>query len=303
MIPSPVTVFGGSGFIGRALVTRLAETGAGVRVAVRHPETVSRTLPAGATGSITPVKADILDAGSVEAAVTGAAAVINLVGILYESGRSTFTAIHESGARQVAAAAAKAGVERLIHMSALGASADSPSAYARSKAAGERAVREAFPEATIVRPSLVFGPEDDFFNRFAAMARFSPALPLLGGGGTRFQPVYVKDVVDAFLAILDRPETRGKTYELGGPRVYSFRELLQLVLDASHRRRFLLPIPFAVASLQAAVLERLPTPPLTRDQVELLKRDNVVGGQEPTLADLGITPTPAEAVVPGYLGR
>jgi NADH dehydrogenase len=318
-----VTVFGGSGFIGRYLVKRLAERGDQVRVAVRDPDGALFLKPMGEVGQIVPVQANLRDDRSVAAAVEGADAVVNLVGILYERGKQTFEAVHRDGAARAAAAAAKAGATRFVQMSALGASLGSPSRYAWSKAAGEAAVRQAFPGAAIVRPSVVFGPEDDFFNRFAALARLSPALPifgawppriarsrdggleieLFGSGGTRFQPVYVGDVAAAMARLLDDPETAGKTYQLGGPRVYTFKELMELVLAETGRRRVLVPLPFWVADLQATVLQLLPVPPLTRDQVRLLQRDNVVDREALTLADLGITPTAVEAVVSTYLTR
>ena len=298
-----VTVFGGSGFLGRYLVKRLAARGVRVRAAVRDPERAGFLKPMGNVGQVMPVPADVRSDAAVRRAVEGADAVVNFVGVLYERGRQTFGAIHVEGARRVAAAAAAAGASRFVHISAIGADPESGSAYARSKAAGERAVAEAFPGATIVRPSIVFGPEDSFFNRFGAMARIAPALPLIGGGETRFQPVYVGDVADAIVRILDDPETAGRTYELGGPRIYTFRELMQLVLQETGRRRLLLPLPFALAKLQAAFLQFLPHPPLTPDQVELLKRDNVVGAGAPGLAELGIKPTAVEAVIPTYMFR
>jgi NADH dehydrogenase len=298
--PLVVTMFGGTGFIGRRLVARLLEAGATVRLAVRDPKPVN--LPSGkGGGSVEMVMASLGDETSVAAAVAGSTAVVNLVGILYEHGEQTFAAVHVDGARRVAAAAKAAGVGRLVHTSALGASASSRSSYARTKAAGEAAVREAFPEASIVRPSIVFGPEDDFFNRFATMAKLSPALPLIGGGTTRFQPVYVDDVAAAIVALLQDPGTAGQTYELGGPDVHSFKELLEMLLRLKKLSRALVPIPFFLAEVQGSFLQMLPTPPLTRDQVELLKTDNVLSGTLPGLADLGVTPTPLEAVLPTYL--
>lgn len=298
-----VTLFGGSGFLGRHMVARFARAGARVRVVVRDPETAMHLKPLGDPGQIVASRGSLRDDASVAAGVAGAQVVVNLVGILYQSGRQTFDAVHVDGARRVAEAAAKVGASRLVQVSAIGASPRSPARYARSKAAGEAAVREAFPGASIVRPSIVFGPEDDFFNRFAALARIAWVLPLFGGGGTRFQPVYVGDVAEAVLRIAVDPATAGKTYELGGPSVYSFREVLEFVLAEIGRRRLLMPLPFWVASLQAAVLEHLPSPPLTRDQVKMLMRDNVVGADVLGLADLGISPTAVETVVPTYLAR
>lgn len=296
-----VTVFGGSGFIGRSIVQRLLDNGAIVRIAARHPETAKDRLPRSAAERIETVCVDIHDDAGVAGAVRDADAVINLVAILYEKDRQTFQGLHVDGARRVAAAASQAGASRMIHMSALGADPNSPSAYARTKAAGEKAVRDVFAGATVVRPSIVFGPDDDFFNRFASMASMTPALPLIGGGKSRFQPVYVEDVAAAFSAIIADAATAGKTYELGGPQVYTFRELMELLLEQMGSRRLLLPLPFLVAETQAFFLEWLPKPPLTRDQVALLKTDNVLGGQQPGLRDLGIEPTTLESILPTYI--
>ncbi len=298
-----ITVFGSSGFLGRHLVRRLTKQGWTVRAAVRRPSAATFLKPMGDVGQITPIRAPVQDRDAVAAAVEGARAVINLVGILYEKGDRNFAAIHAQGAQNVAAAAAQAGVERLVHVSAIGADSRAESDYARSKAAGEAAVKTAFPGASILRPSVVFGPEDDFFNRFAAMATLSPVLPLLGGGATKFQPVYVGDVAEAIAACLADPAAQGKTYELGGPRVYSFKELMVLMLDQIGRQRLLVPWPFALADLQAAFLEKLPVPPLTRDQVKLLRRDNVVSKGALTLADLNIAPAAPESILPLYLDR
>jgi NADH dehydrogenase len=303
MTDRSITIFGGSGFIGRYIVQQLARRGWIIRVAVRRPDAALFLKPLGHVGQITPVMANVRDDGSVAAAVAGAEAVINLVGILYERGRQRFDTVHVAGARRIAAAARTAGAGRLVHMSAIGADPQSASDYARSKAAGEAAVREAFAGATVVRPSIVFGPEDDFFNRFAAMARLLPALPLIGGGKTRFQPVYVGDIADAFDRVLEAPETAGRTYELGGPAIYSFRELMEILLKEIGRRRLLLPLPFWAASLQAGLLELLPVPPLTRDQVRLLQQDNVVDPTMPGFAALGIEPTGLAAILPTYLRR
>ena len=302
------TIFGGSGFIGRYIVQRLAQRGWILRIAVRRPDSALFLKPLGDVGQITPMAANIRHDASVAAAIEGVDHVINLVGVLYEHGPQRFAAVHAEGARRVASAARAAGVKRLLQMSALGADAGSPSLYARTKAEGEAMVREAFPEAVILRPSVVFGPEDDFFNRFAEIARFSPILPLIGGGKTRFQPVYVGDVADAAVAILDRPEDApfapaGKTYELAGPRIYSFKQLMELLLAEIGRKRILMPVPWGIARLQAAVLGLLPQPPLTLDQLKLLQRDNIAGGQLPGFADLGIVPDGPEAILPAYLDR
>ncbi len=302
--PAPVvTVFGGSGFIGRHLVRRLAKTGAVVRVASRHPSQSAYLKTAGAVGQIVPLAVDVTDDASITAAVQGAGWVVNLIGILYESGRWTFERAHVEAPDRIARAAAAAGVGRLVHVSAIGAHSDAKPAYARTKAAGEAAVRAAVPEAVILRPSIIFGPEDSFFNLFAGMALVAPALPLIGGGHTRFQPVYVGDIAEAIQTVLTDPATKGKTYELGGPRIYSFKELLQLMLSEIGRKRLLVTVPWKLAELQGTVLQRLPKPPLTRDQVELLRSDNVVAEGALTLRDLGITPTAAEIILPTYLDR
>jgi NADH dehydrogenase len=298
-----VTVLGGSGFIGRYIVKRLAQRGAIVAVVGRHAGDAGFLRPMGDVGQIALIEANIGDEARLAGALAGSDAVICAAGILYQRGRQRFDLVHHQGPALLAGLAKGAGAKRFVHISAIGADPASPSAYARSKAAGEAAVRAAFPEATILRPSVVFGPEDDFFNRFAALARFMPALPLIGGGHTRFQPVYVGDVADAAMAALDRADAEGAVYELGGPKVYSFSELMQLLLRQIDRRRFLLPWPYGLAAFQAMFLERLPKPPLTRDQVKMLRRDNVVGQGRPGLADLGIDATAAELILPTYLDR
>jgi NADH dehydrogenase len=257
----------------------------------------------GDVGQIGLLNADLGDERAVTAAIEGADTVVNLVGILAETGDQRFEALHHQAAARIARLAAGLGVKRLLHMSAIGADPHSRSRYARTKGLGEAEIRGAFPLATVLRPSIVFGPEDQFFNRFAAMAQCSPVLPLIGGGRTRFQPVYVGDVADAALAALCTAEAAGQTYELGGPRIYTFRELMELTLREINRKRLLVSLPFWAASLQASLLERLPGALLTRDQVVLLKRDNVVSPDAPTLADLGVTPTAVELVVPSYLER
>jgi NADH dehydrogenase len=298
------TVFGGSGFIGRYIVKRLAQEGWVVRVAVRDPASAYSLKPLGNVGQIVPFPVRVQDPESVASAVSGADAVFNLVGILYEpGGEQTFEKVQQQGAGTIAEQAAEAGVPRMIHVSAIGADEASDSVYARTKALGENAVLAAMPSATILRPSIVVGPEDDFFNRFAAMARISPVLPLIGGGKTRFQPVYVGDVADAAMAAVHNPDTKGQTYELGGPRIYTFKQLMELMLKEIGRRRLLLPIPFDVANLQARVAELLPKPPLTRDQLKMLKRDNVVSAEAKGFADLGIKPQAIEVILPRYLHR
>jgi NADH dehydrogenase len=297
------TVFGGSGFIGRYVVTNLARDGWSVRVAVRRPDEALFLKTAGTVGQVTPLATNVRDRGSVVRAVAGADAVVNLIGILHESGRQTFQAVQAEGARTVAEEAARAGVSHLVQISAIGADANSNSSYARTKAEGEAAVRQAFPKATIMRPSIVFGPEDGFFNRFAKMAQLSPALPLIGGGKTRFQPVYVGDVADAVVKAIETPAAAGQTYELAGPKVYSFADLMRLMLRETGRKRALVPLPFPIASLMGAVMQCLPMPQLTLDQVRLLKRDNVPSAGSAGLSDLGITPTSVETIIPTYLDR
>jgi NADH dehydrogenase len=296
-------VFGGGGFIGRHLVRRLGKAGAIVRVPSRHVSRLGALRTAGVVGQIVPEMVSTFDAAELAATLQGADVVINLIGILAEGGSASFNEIHTALPGRIAGAAKAAGVKTLIQISALGADARSASAYAKSKAAGEEAVRAAFPEATILRPSIVFGPEDKFFNRFAAMALISPALPLIGGGHTKFQPVYVGDVADAIMAAATRADAAGKTYELGGPAIYSFRELMELLLAEMGVKRLLAPLPWGLASFQAGIAERIPGKPLTRDQVELLKVDNVLSGAAPGLTDLGVTPTAVELILPTYLDR
>lgn len=300
-----VTVFGGSGFIGRHVVRSLARRGYRVRAAVRRPDLAGFLQPLGAVGQIHAAQANVRDRASIDRAVAGADAVVNLVGILHESGRQTFDAVQAFGPGAVAAAAKAAGASRMVQVSAI-ADPDSGSRYARSKVAGEAAVLQAFPEAVILRPSIVFGPEDDFFNRFAAMARFAPVLPLIGGD-TRFQPVYVGDVAEAVALGVDGRLKPGTVYELGGPEVRTFRQLLDYICAETGRRRILIPVPFGLARLKAYVLQLLPGPLLTVDQVRQLARDNVVSqaavDDGRTLAGMGIDPRAIETVVPTYLAR
>jgi uncharacterized protein YbjT (DUF2867 family) len=296
------TVFGGTGFIGRHVVKRLVDAGHAVRVAVRNTEAVTSLRLLGVPGQVVPIFAKLDDAASVARAVQDATYVVNLVGILAENRPGDFDRVHHQGAAAIAQAAAAAGVRRLVHVSALGADAASPSLYASSKAAGEAAVRAAFPEAVILRPSVVFGAEDQFFNRFAQMAQFLPALPVFEGG-TKFQPVHVGDVADAVIAGLTRADVAGRVFELGGPKVWTMRELLAWIVAQTGRRRALVAVPGAVAELKARVLERLPGKLLTRDQLILLRRDNVVSPGAEGLAALGIVPLAVEQVVPAYLAR
>ena len=296
------TVFGGSGFIGRYVVKRLARAGYVVRVAVRDPEAALFLKPMGAVGQVVPLYCDLRQEATVRRAVEGASVVVNLVGILAERRAGDFQAMHADGPATIARLATECGVDKLVHVSAIGADAASPSRYAMSKAAGEAAVTAAFPGATILRPSVVFGPEDQFFNRFGALARMLPFMPVIAGD-TRMQPVFVGDVADAVMAAVSRPEAPGKIYELGGPRVWTFREILAYILKATGRTHRLVNIPMGVARMQASVLELLPWKPLTRDQLLMLERDNVVAAGTPGLAELGIVPTPVELVVPDYLRR
>ena len=296
------TVFGGSGFIGRYVVKRLAQAGYLVRVASRRTDRALFLKPMGAVGQVVLLNASISDEAAVARAVQGASVVVNLVGILAERRGGDFERVHVEGAGRIARLAAEAGAERLVHLSAMGADARSPSAYGVSKAKGEAAVRAAFPGATILRPSVVFGAEDQFFNRFAMLARMLPFMPVISGE-TKFQPVYVGDVADAVMAALTHPGAVGATYELGGPQVLSFRDVLGYIQEATGHVRPMINVPMCMVRLQAFFLERLPGRLLTRDQLAMLGRDNVAAADMPGLAELGIVPTPIDLVVPGYLGR
>ncbi len=302
-----VTVFGGSGFVGRYVVQALARTGCRVRVAVRRPDLANFLQPLGGIGQIHAVQANLRHEGSVRRAVEGVDGVVNLVGILQQGGKQTFSAVQGAGAGLAARMAREAGARAFVQISAIGANRLSPSGYARSKAEGEELVRRSFPGSLVLRPSIIFGPEDDFFNRFGAMARLSPVMPLIGGGKTRFQPVYVGDVAQAVIAGLDGRAKPGVIYELGGPRVYSFRELLGLVGEYSGHRRSYIPLPFWLAKLMGAVMQIVPNAPLTLDQVRLLQADNVVAkeavNEVRTLDALGIEARAVEVVVPGYMVR
>jgi uncharacterized protein YbjT (DUF2867 family) len=285
-----VTVFGGTGFLGRQIVASLAAADTRVRVAVRHTTGVP---PQG--GDVEVVYADVRDGATVAQAVRDSDAVVNAVGLYVEHGEATFQAVHVDGAQEVARAAREAGIGCLVHISGIGADVDSASPYVRSRALGEHAVREACPDAIILRPSVLFGRGDALFRSLAVITRFSPVFPLFGDGSTRLQPVFVGDVAEAVVKAVGSPTTRGKVYELGGPRVYRYRELVELVLVHLKRRRLLVPVPFVVWEIQAALLGVLPNPPLTRDQVILMRRDNVVSDTALTFADLSITPRSVEA--------
>ncbi|KQT42985.1 3-beta hydroxysteroid dehydrogenase [Aureimonas sp. Leaf454] len=301
-----VTVFGGSGFIGRYVVRALARRGHRIRVASRRPDLAYHLQTAGNMGQVMPIQANLRYRWSVDRAVEGADHVVNLVGILSESGRQSFDALQAFGARAVAEAARGAGAN-LTQISAIGADAGAKSGYARTKAEGERAVAELVPGATILRPSIVFGPEDQFFNRFADMARMSPVLPLIGGGATRFQPVFVNDLAEAVAMTVDGAVSGGRIYEIGGPEILSFRQMMETMLHVIQRRRHLLNIPFGAAERLAGIARHLPGAPLTPDQVEQLKHDNVVSeaarAEGRTLQAFGIAPQALEAILPTYLVR
>ena len=306
--PKLVTVFGGSGFVGRHVVRALARRGYRVRVAVRRPDLAGHLQPLGGVGQIVAVQANLRNRDSVNRAVQGADHVVNCVGILFESGRNTFDSVQDFGARAVAEAARAAGAG-LTHISAIGADIGSESVYASSKGRAEAAIARVLPGAVILRPSIIFGPEDGFFNKFAEMARFAPALPLIGGGETRFQPAYVGDVAEAVARSVDGQLAGGVIYELGGPRVMSFRDVLEEILKITQRKRALVTLPWGVASLIGKIAKFVPfiEPPLTDDQVTLLRRDNVVSpeatSQKRTFAGIGIAPTSVEAILPSYLTR
>ena len=302
-----VTVFGGSGFLGRNVVRALAKRDYRIRVAVRRPELAGHLQPLGKVGQIHSVQANLRYPASVEAAMRDSHVAINLVGILTESGAQTFEAVQGRGAETVAKAATAVGA-RMVHVSAIGADENSPSRYAQAKAAGERAVASALPSAVILRPSILFGPEDDFTNRFAALARLSPMLPLIGGGETKLQPAYVGDVATAVADAAEGKTRAGAVYELGGPEVLSMREIMKIILDITDRDRMLVSLPFGLAKLQSLLLQFAPGPfKLTPDQVELLRSDNVVSGAAKaaglTLEGLGISPDSIEAIAPQYLWR
>ncbi|MFO1112238.1 MAG: complex I NDUFA9 subunit family protein [Bradyrhizobium sp.] len=302
-----VTVFGGSGFLGRHVVRALARRDYRIRVAVRRPELAFHLQPIGRVGQIHPVQANVRNAASVQSAMRGSDVVVNLVGILSAAGEQSFEAVHARASGAVAQAAAEIGA-RVVHISATGADEHSTSAYARSKAAGEKAALAAVPSATIIRPAVVFGPEDEFTNRFAALAQMSPVLPLIGGGHTRMQPVYVGDVARAVADAVDGKTKAGATYELGGPDVLTMREIMQMILEITDRDRMLVPLPFGLAKLKALFLQFAPGAlKLTPDQVELLKTDKVVSDEAKaaglTLQGLGITPEPMAAIAPQYLWR
>ncbi len=296
-----VTIFGGSGFLGRYVVKQLSDAGYRIKIVSLNPYQGRYLKPAGTTGQINIVYGNIRNVQSVKANVKGSDIVINLVGILHSRGKKGFSSTHARGAEYLAKACAEEGVERLVHVSALGIDKPSGSRYARSKLNGEKAILNAYSNATILRPSIIFGQEDNFFNKFAFMTRYLPFLPLIGGGKTLFQPIYVDDVATAIIRCLQSPATQGHIYELGGPTIYSFKQLMQLVLRYTGKKRLLLPIPYVFASLISVLMSVMSQPPLSHDQVKLLKVNNIVSSDMPGLKDLGIEPKPLEAIVPYYI--
>jgi uncharacterized protein YbjT (DUF2867 family) len=310
-----VTIFGGSGFIGRYLVRALAPTGAAIRIASRSANHASLCKSMGEVGQIAICSCNVRDKESIQEVISGSTAVVNLTGILYQRGLQNFDQIHREAPTHMASIAADAGVKTFVHISAIGANPKSVALYSKSKGEGEAEVRRVFRDATIIRPSLLFGPEDDFFNRFGAYSQFLPALPLIGGGNTKFQPVYVCDVAQSIIWSLQNKEARGQTYELGGPRVMTFKELMELLLKTIDRRRLLVPVPLWVSAVGGHLIESLfalpakmmpaltPPPPLTLDQVRLMREDNIVSEESPSFADMGISPVSLETVLPSYLAR
>jgi len=303
-----VTVFGGSGFVGRYVVRLLAKRGYRIRVAVRRPNLAGFLLPMGDVGQIQLLPTNLTHEDTIARALDGSDVAVNLVGILAQSGKQKFDAIHGEGPGLIGRYAKVTGVKKLVQISAIGADENSPARYAQSKAAGEKAIRAENAETTIIRPSVVFGPEDQFFNRFSNLLRYLPVAPLIGGGQTKFQPIYVGDLAEAIVRCVEDDATNAQTYELGGGTVYSLKEVFELCLRITERSRPMVSLPFWMMSMQAAVMGLLPGAPLTLDQVRLLRLDNVVNpnaGEEgiKTLADFGITPTPAEAILPTYLWR
>lgn len=307
-----ITIIGGTGFVGRYLVELLAAKGYQVRVIARDVDSALHLKTFGDVGQIALVSGDITIPTSLFGKLDNSFAVVNLAGILFESGISSvilgnknqkFDTVHGKGAAKVAELAKLAGAERFVQVSAIGADSASHSKYARSKAAGEQAVKTAFPEATILRPSIIFGGEDNFFNKFAQMASISPFLPLIGGGKTKFQPVYVTDVALAIIAAIEKEGAAGQIYELGGPAVMSFREVLEFIKRTIHRKPFLVPIPFAIASIIGSVAGLLPRPPLTADQVVSLKQDNIVTPGAKTIESLGVSIQSVASIMPFYLAR
>ena len=301
MVREAITIFGGSGFVGRYVVSRLAARGCEIRVVTRRPDRASFLKVYGDVGQIVPLASDLRDEKALLSTMEGSTAVINLIGIIAQSKRESFESVHVEVPRRIGLACNQLGIKNVVHLSAIGASVGAEAEYSRSKGYGERVLMETLPEVKIVRPSLIFGPEDKFFNLFAQVMTLSPLIPLMGGGKTRFQPVYVGDCAQAVINALEVSEQ--KTYEAGGPHIYTFRELMELISKTIRRKRWFYSVPWSVAFLKARVLEVLPSPLLTRDQVRLLMKDSVVSSGALTLEDLGITPTAVEAIIPSYLER
>jgi NADH dehydrogenase len=298
-----VSVIGGTGFLGRYVVQALAQQGYRVQVIARRATRAMHLIPVRAESEVVLRDGDVTRPKTLQGALDGSFAVVNLVGVLFESGRQRFSAIHAQCPERIAEMAREAGVQQFVHISAIGADDRSQSSYARSKATGEKAVQSIFPNAVILRPSVIFGPEDDFLNKFAHMARISPFLPLIGGGQTRFQPVYAPDVAKAVTAVLADSKHAGKIYELGGPDVVTFEGILRYIMEVTGLKRRFLPLPFSLASLIGTVGQQLPVPPLTADQVRLLRYDNVVDESKDGFKALHITPMPMRLIVPDYLER
>jgi uncharacterized protein YbjT (DUF2867 family) len=298
-----IVVFGGSGFLGRTLVQKLAQMGARIRVACRAPQHANHLRTRGEVGQVNPITCNITNYEAVRQVTEGADIVFNLAGIMAQKGKQTFENVHVMGALNIARACAENNITRLIHISALGADAASSSLYARTKAAGEYNILKYFPQATILRPSLIFGKDDHFFNLFAQMAMISPILPLIGGGHTKFQPVYVSDVADSMVAAAEQEKAKGKIFEIAGPQVYTFKQLLELIMEMTGRKRWLITIPFCLATALGKVLELFPSPLLTADQVKLLKTDAIPGENVLAITDLGITTQSLSAILPTYLQR
>ena len=301
MVREAITIFGGSGFVGRYVVSRLAARGCEIRVVTRRPDRASFLRVYGDVGQIIPLASDLRDEKALLSTMEGSTAVINLIGIIAQSKRESFESVHVEVPRRIGLACNQLGIKNVVHLSAIGASVDGEAEYSRSKGYGERVLTETLPEVKIVRPSLIFGPEDKFFNLFAQVMTLSPLIPLMGGGKTRFQPVYVGDCAQAVINALEVSEQR--TYEAGGPQIYTFRELMELISKTIRRKRWFYSVSWNLAFLKARMLEALPFRLLTRDQVRLLMKDSVVGSGVLTLEDLGITPTAVEAIIPSYLER
>lgn len=296
-----ISIFGGTGFVGKYVVNILAKEGARIKIITRYPNRAHSLYPSMSPGQIACTYGDISKLETIDPAITGADIVINLVGILYENKKQHFDSIHARGAEIIAKSATKHGIERLIHVSALGIDQPGSSHYSRSKLTGEKAVLEAFNRATILRPSVIFGPEDNFINRFSTLVRYFPILPLAFGGATKFQPVYVEDVAKAALHVLQQESSCGKIYEIGGPEILTLTEIIRMIAKELHRHPIILPLPYRMAMAQALLLEQFPAPLLTRDQVRLLQQDNIINHQAIGLLELGITPTPLSAIIPKYV--